>query len=221
MSICSTNSKCALATALVVAFACAVGGAQKPDTVVPWYKPSSERAKVFNKARFYTDVTHPVEHQPGDTATWAPFPTRIFCVWVSFDVARALVAYGIQKEHITSDVAEARVTMLRRPDYYLVLIDIIGEPIGPSGAPINASLIVDKADPVIGHPANIPFTVPFLKNAGPKTQPIAVAFPKRRENGQLIIQSLSDDVVVMLECPGQTVRIRITPSSFVKDLESL
>jgi len=179
--------------------------AQKTPPIVAWYMARQERTKLYS--------TVALRNSTG----------RKFVIgyWITPTVAHALVSHSIDRENLSRELAESRYQALRPKESHLVFV-ATPDSAFEFGTRIAARLAT-KADKVgiEGSVQDVPFRMPFGVSSGPNPQGYILAFPRLNTRGELVINSLDDEVVIVIDYSGEKIHLRSTPKRFASALEDL
>lgn len=199
---------------LVVAVVAVIAGSSavpaSPPAQAAWqlYMPEKERKPVWKRA--YRRGTMKMNFAAG---------TFVDVVWVTKDVARAVVSEQVDQERLSPAEAERQFAGLRDRDHYAVIVRFSALPGGPEFK--ERSLFLQRASQtdvftrgrlVEGASPGTPFRVTNRDST------LLVVFPKRTESGEPVVRNTAErlEISLLAQYPKPVV-IPVAVSEIVSD----
>ena len=178
---------------------------QQTPSLVAWYLPGKERSKLYSRLA--------LPNSPGHKF--------VVGYWITPTMAQALVSHSIDRENLSRELAESRYQAIRPKQSHLVFVATPDSPL-EFGTRINVRLVTkeDKVG-IPGSVQNVPFRMPFGVRAGPNPQGYILAFPRLNTRGERVINSLDEEVVIVIDYSGEKIHLRSKPKRFASGLDDL
>ena len=191
------------ATAVLLAGVAALpaNASQQPAHEIPWYIARRDRERLYKR----------VEINASSRRSGA-FLTGL---WITPEIARALVSFGVDDEKISRDVAEDRLRQLRHDDCHMLLLRTYQAPFGTPDT--RRSIRLATKDDKVGVEGTIlkpTFKMPYLRDSTRAEPGFIVCFPRVNSRGEPIIRNLESEVSVVVEFTSEKLYLRAKARRF-------
>lgn len=185
---------------LLVAFMCpeALPRGQKPQpqgSSPTWYIPRGDRKRLYDEVRLSS----------GDG-----YHTIITGLWITPALAWAFVSATLDSRTPTAARSDDLYALVRPADKHLVVIRLNEIPAHAEHLKISTRLVIGKGErEVAGTVERVPFPMGGVVNDEPHARGFLAVYPRVDSTGRKVIESLDDDIKLIVQLPGQPVTIRV------------